>query len=40
MTYDPRTYWGRPRKRDETIVPIAVAEGTTLARTLRMLEKR
>lgn len=35
--YNPREYWGQPRKRHEAIVPIAVAEGTTLARTLRML---
>ncbi len=38
MTYDPREYWGHPRKRHKAVVPIAVAEGTTLARMLRMLE--
>ncbi len=37
MTYDPREYWGRPRKRNQVVIPIAVAEGTTLARTLRLL---
>lgn len=37
MTYDPREYWGQPRKRHKAIVPIATSEGTTLARTLRML---
>ncbi len=36
--YNPREYWGQPRKRNRVVVPIAVAEVTTLARTLRMLE--
>jgi len=37
MTYDPLTYWGRPRKRNQVVIPIAAAEVTTLARVLRLL---
>lgn len=37
MTYDPRAYWGQPRKRNRIVTPIAAAEVTTLASTLRLL---
>ncbi len=37
MTYNPASYWGQSRKRNQTLVPIAAAEVMTLARVLRLL---
>lgn len=37
MTYDPREYWGLPRKRNQVVIPIADDEVAALASTLRLL---
>jgi len=39
MIYNPREYWGQPLdERQKAVIPLAAAEVTTLARTLRLLE--